>query len=327
MHLVHWHDGVTSTDTCANVLFGMLFETTGLALIFPEAWCDLDTVCIVWMSRYYRCTGDRPLLTLLYPRAERAIQFLISKTTATGLSLHDTGCGSVVDWGYMPPPAVTAGGVDLTLNCFFLTALAAMSDWCVALGKDSKPYDTTHRALSAALSKRLGLPTPSAAMLPRTQLTAASGEMTLPGGGDEDSWVVVTRQEHAEAGPTQEEQEEQEEGGQQEHGQMEEGQTVPLGIAPTLQTPPMARPARTEEAPALLDWSTIGYHAAAMILAAGLLGPAPGLLGPAETSRLGSAKADCIAFIKQHLGNCFPNKRSAPRAANPKCRNPQLYTP
>ena len=88
-----------------------------------------------------------------------------------------------------------------------------------------------------------------------------------------------------------------------------------------------AEPAETSAA--ALDWSTIGYHAASMALAAGLLGPPPSSTAEQadEPSALQDARAACIAFIKTHLSSCFPNDRSAPRAANPSCANPKLYTP
>ena len=234
----------------------------------PENTYPLDYV-FIWFQgamAYFQATGDKPLLSLLYPRATRCMDYLISKTKANGLATKDTGCGQVVDWGYQPPPATTAGGVDITLNCFYLQALAAMSEWCKALGKASEKYDSQHRALRAILIKRLGL-------------TAAAG---LP---DSEGWVLV-------------------------QGDGEEEQ---------------AEPAETSAA----DWASIGYHASSMALAAGLLGPPPSSTAEQadEPSALQDARAACIAFIKTHLSSCFPNDRSAPRAANPSCANPKLYTP
>lgn len=245
----------------------------------PENTYPLDYVCI-WFTgavAYYEATGDKPLMVLLFPRAKRAMDFMVSKTTAAGLATKGTGCGQVVDWGYQPPPACTAGGVDITINCFYLQALTAMVSWCAALGEDGKKYAAMHDAVSKALAARLK--------------DNCKGDATADGDSN-DGWVVVEQEE-------------------EEEEPVEEAQVQAKGeAAPVIDL-------------AGLDWATIGYHAASVALAAGLLGPPPSSSSSVRTA----AQSDCIAFIKAHLSGCFPNDRSAPRAANPSCANPKLYTP
>lgn len=241
----------------------------------PENTYPLDYVCI-WFTgavAYYEATGDKPLMSLLFPRAKRAMDFMVSKTTVAGLATKDTGCGQVVDWGYQPPPACTTGGIDITMNCFYLQALKAMVTWCTALGEDGAKYAATHGAVSKALSVRLQGKGGAAANYAQDISTGSESD---------DGWVVVEQE---------------------------------------------AEPAEPEAEPVVdlagLDWSTIGYHAAAVALAAGLLGPPPS----SPSSAITAAQSAAIAFIKSHLAGCFPNDRTAPRAANPSCANPKLYTP
>ena len=206
-------------------------------------------------------------MALLYPRAARCIGYLISKTTTDGLRTQDTGCGEVVDWGYMPPPATTAGGVDITLNCFYLSALTAMSEWCSILGHDSALYEKTKGTVTQALVKRLGLPRPPPLPQQRRQQQQECEEKD--GAAAHDGWVVVEQlQEEAQPPPPP-------------PPQALEQENV-SGAIPTVvhhsknndedNTAAAAAAAAVSEI-VTLDWSTIGYHAAAMALSVGLLGP------------------------------------------------------
>ena len=307
----------------------------------PENTYPLDYV-FIWFSgaiAYYKATGDKPLLQLLFPRAQRCLDFIVGKTTAAGLKTSETGCGQVVDWGYRPPSATTAGGVDITINCFYLLALEAMNEWCTVLGKDGAKYGQAHGEVSAAMTKRL---TAHAAMQQRQRCEEheQGQEQEQEQEQDDDGWVVVHEDER------------------------EEG-TDPNANAETEahsgEGPAVAAVAEDLSQLEGLDWSTIGYHAASMALAAGLLGPPPKSNGDAyqlqqqrqrqrqlqcvtdesaaaipervavgertATAAEAAAQAACIGFIKAHLAACFPNDRSAPRAANPSCANPKLYTP
>lgn len=60
-------------------------------------------------------------------------------------------------------------------------------------------------------------------------------------------------------------------------------------------------------------WSRIGYHRAALALSLGMIEP--------------SRKPACIAAIKRHMLDCFPNNPDAPRLADPTQANPRLITP
>ncbi|MFM8413859.1 MAG: hypothetical protein ACKOCX_03955 [Planctomycetota bacterium] len=60
-------------------------------------------------------------------------------------------------------------------------------------------------------------------------------------------------------------------------------------------------------------WSRIGYHRAALGLRLGFFE--------------GARKRECIAALKRHMLNCFPNNPDAPRLSDPAASNPQLITP
>lgn len=60
-------------------------------------------------------------------------------------------------------------------------------------------------------------------------------------------------------------------------------------------------------------WPEVGYHSAVLSLRWGLV--------PDEKV------ADCIAYIKRHILNCFPNNPDAPRLAHPYITSRQIITP
>mmetsp|Transcript_37487 Transcript_37487/g.81237 ORF Transcript_37487/g.81237 Transcript_37487/m.81237 type:complete len:259 (+) Transcript_37487:1-777(+) len=64
-----------------------------------------------------------------------------------------------------------------------------------------------------------------------------------------------------------------------------------------------------------IDWSQLGYHGTALVLAAGIL--------DADATD----RASAVLFIKDHLSTCFPNDPTGPRLANPSCRGSRFYTP
>ena len=59
--------------------------------------------------------------------------------------------------------------------------------------------------------------------------------------------------------------------------------------------------------------SALGYHSAVLALASNAV--------PA------TQRAECIAFIKQHILSCFPNNPEAPRLSDPSANHQQLITP
>ena len=61
------------------------------------------------------------------------------------------------------------------------------------------------------------------------------------------------------------------------------------------------------------QWDKIGYHRA-------VLGLRLGFFAAGE-------EKDCVAFIKKHMLNCFPNDSGAPRLADPQAAQPRLITP
>lgn len=68
----------------------------------------------------------------------------------------------------------------------------------------------------------------------------------------------------------------------------------------------------------VLDFSTVGYHASALLLRAGLF---------QASSRIDD-KAACIAFLRSSLNEMFPNNKDAPRLSDPSKRSSLVfYTP
>ena len=60
-------------------------------------------------------------------------------------------------------------------------------------------------------------------------------------------------------------------------------------------------------------WTRIGYHRAALGLRLGFFE--------------GDREKQCVAAIKQHMLECFPNDASAPRLSDPGVSNSRLITP
>jgi hypothetical protein len=61
------------------------------------------------------------------------------------------------------------------------------------------------------------------------------------------------------------------------------------------------------------QWDKIGYHRAVLGLRLGFFA--------------GEEEKDCVAFIKRHMLNCFPNDPDAPRLSDPQAAQPRLITP
>ncbi|MCP4313083.1 MAG: hypothetical protein GY790_17630 [Bacteroidetes bacterium] len=62
-----------------------------------------------------------------------------------------------------------------------------------------------------------------------------------------------------------------------------------------------------------VNWTGIGYHRTVLGMRNGFI--------PAELM------GEAIAYIKQHMLNCFPNNENAPRLSDPAANNPRLITP
>ena len=61
------------------------------------------------------------------------------------------------------------------------------------------------------------------------------------------------------------------------------------------------------------QWDKIGYHRAVLGLRLGFFE--------------GEEEKDCVAFIKRHMLDCFPNDPAAPRLSDPQASQPRLITP
>ncbi len=60
-------------------------------------------------------------------------------------------------------------------------------------------------------------------------------------------------------------------------------------------------------------WQAVGYHAAVLGLSLGFL--------------QGKRRAEAVAYIKQHILSCFPNREEAPRTSDPGFTSRQVITP
>jgi hypothetical protein len=60
-------------------------------------------------------------------------------------------------------------------------------------------------------------------------------------------------------------------------------------------------------------WPRLGYHASTLALAAGFFSD--------------DRKAECLAYMKRHMMDCFPNNPDAPRLSDPSVENPRIITP
>jgi alpha-L-rhamnosidase len=92
----------------------------------------LSTYAAQWTSacvRYVERTGDKELLTQLFPAAERNVAAFEARRTDNGV---DNGLAwAFVDWGYVPNP----GPSDMALNLHYLEGVQNMARWSELLGK------------------------------------------------------------------------------------------------------------------------------------------------------------------------------------------------
>ncbi|MBS1708157.1 MAG: hypothetical protein JSS65_05475 [Armatimonadetes bacterium] len=106
----------------------------------------LSTYAAQWATacvHYWELTGDKSLLTELYPAAHKNMAAFASHWHDTGL---DNGLGwGFVDWGYVG----NEGPSDMALNLHYLEALRAMARWSDAVG------DTVQAGVSRVQAKRV----------------------------------------------------------------------------------------------------------------------------------------------------------------------------
>ncbi|HTQ11081.1 MAG TPA: hypothetical protein VMI31_13525, partial [Fimbriimonadaceae bacterium] len=108
----------------------------------------LSTYAAQWIPacvHYWELTGDKTLLTDLFPAAERNLDAFHAKWTRDGLP-DDLGW-AFVDWGY----ARNEGPSDMALNLHYLMALRAMVRWCEAVGSPGKAEQYARLAQEAQM--------------------------------------------------------------------------------------------------------------------------------------------------------------------------------
>ena len=121
---------------------------------------------------YWELTGDRTLLTEMYPYAVRNVDAMLARLGPTGVA---DGFGwNFIDWGYVPNPGVkqpsfnpddpehpfalpTYGpnevASEVVFNLQFLEALRALVRWSQEIGKDASHYAGAERQLKAAMQQ------------------------------------------------------------------------------------------------------------------------------------------------------------------------------
>ena len=136
----------------ALIQFARCAREDGLvAGLCPGGTEYLSTFAAQWVSaclRYYQHTGDKEILSELFPAAERNIAAFERRLTPKGVT-DDIGWG-FVDWGYVRNP----GAVDIAVNMHFLAAVRSMVKWCQTLGDAGKSdrYENLSDGLTATLS-------------------------------------------------------------------------------------------------------------------------------------------------------------------------------
>ncbi len=95
----------------------------------------LSTYAAQWISaavHYWELTGDRSILEMLFPYAERNVAAFERQKTADGL--QDALGWGFVDWGYVRNP----GPSDMGVNLHYLAALRDMTRWSEVLGRPDR---------------------------------------------------------------------------------------------------------------------------------------------------------------------------------------------
>jgi hypothetical protein len=120
----------------ALIQFARCAREDGLvAGLCPGGTEYLSTFAAQWVNaclRYYQLTGDKDILSELFPAAERNIAAFERRLTPQGVT-DDIGWG-FVDWGYVR----NQGEVDIAVNLHFLAAVRSMVKWCQTLGDAGK---------------------------------------------------------------------------------------------------------------------------------------------------------------------------------------------
>ena len=106
-----------------------------VAGLCPGGEAYLSTYAAQWVSaclEYYRLTGDRSILSELYPAAQKNIE-AFQKYLGTGGISNEAGW-AFIDWGYVP----NEGASDMGLNLHTYLAFKEMEKWSLLLGRNDK---------------------------------------------------------------------------------------------------------------------------------------------------------------------------------------------
>ena len=112
----------------------------------------LSTYAAQWVSacvRFVERTGDKTLLTEMFPAAEKNISAFEARRNPDGV---DSGLAwAFVDWGYVASP----GPSDMGLNLHYLAALNDMARWCALLNRPDRErrYKTLAESVRATLRR------------------------------------------------------------------------------------------------------------------------------------------------------------------------------
>ncbi|MCL5020621.1 MAG: hypothetical protein M1339_02940, partial [Bacteroidetes bacterium] len=123
-----------------------------VAGLSPGGPAYLSTYAAQWVTacvHYWELTGDRSILTQLYPYAAKDIGAFERETRSYGVS--DSLGWAFVDWGYVR----NSGPSDMGVNLYYLAALRDMVKWCEAIGqKDSiSRYEKLARNMESIIDK------------------------------------------------------------------------------------------------------------------------------------------------------------------------------
>ncbi len=106
-----------------------------VAGLYPGTIGQLSTYSAQWVTfclNYWKYTGDKSILTELYPYAEANVSAFEGLMTPKGLS-PDAGWG-FVDWGYVP----NQGPCDMGVNLHVYRSFLDMAEWTKAIGAADK---------------------------------------------------------------------------------------------------------------------------------------------------------------------------------------------
>lgn len=131
------------------VQFSQSARPDGLvAGLCPGGEAYLSTYAAQWVLacvEYYRLTGDRTILSELYPAAQKNMEAFQKYLGDTGIS-NEAGW-PFIDWGYVP----NEGATDMGLNLHAYMAFKEMGKWSLLVGRNDKVQE--YKAYSEKLGR------------------------------------------------------------------------------------------------------------------------------------------------------------------------------